>query len=261
MGRLADRDRRQVWRDKFFPPRGYKLDDRFVLRDGRRHPFALICPGGGYHTICSYIEGTPIARRLNARGVSAFILYYRVREHPLYPTPMDDLARAVGEILERAEAYNVIRESYSVWGFSAGGHLAASFGTANLGYPIHALPRPAALVLGYPVISMMEGLTHPGSHDHLLGAGADRGLDAFASVERHVTAEYPPTYIWCGDADGTVSPDNTRAMVGALEAAGVTARWEIFPGVDHGIGPGTGTRAEGWMDRAVGFWMEKMGGE
>ena len=46
-------------------------------------------------------------------------------------------------------------------------------------------------------------------------------------------------------------------MAAALEASGVPVSCEIFPGVDHGVGPGTGTAAEGWLDRAVDFWMAR----
>ena len=74
-----DLDKRQTLRDVYRPNR-YALDTRFVLRDGGTHPFAVICPGGAYQVVCSYIEGTPIARRLNELGISAFIVYYRVRK-------------------------------------------------------------------------------------------------------------------------------------------------------------------------------------
>ena len=109
-----DIDQRQTLKDIYRPNR-YALDTRFVLRDGRTYPFAVICPGGGYSVVCSFIEGTPIARRLNERGISAFIVYYRVRRKARYPHPQDDLARAVGEILRRAEEYRVETENYSVW--------------------------------------------------------------------------------------------------------------------------------------------------
>lgn len=76
-------------------PNRYKLDDRFVIRDGKTHPFAVVCPGGGYGMVCSFI-----ARRLNEQGISAFIVYYRVRKKARYPNLQDDLARAVSEILD-----------------------------------------------------------------------------------------------------------------------------------------------------------------
>ena len=253
----VDMDQRQSFRDVFLRPNRYALDDRFVIRDGKTHPFAVICPGGGYSIVCSFIEGTPIARKLNEQGVSAFIVYYRVKKKAHYPNPQHDLARAVGEILHKAPEYHVDPGNYSVWGSSAGGHLAASFGTESMGYPRYALPQPAAMVLSYPVISMDPSLTHGDTRSNLLGTDATMNLEQKTSVDRQVTAAYPPTYLWCGDADSTVSPENTRRMAAALEAEGVPCRCEIFPGVDHGVGPGTGTAAEGWIEHAVQFWKEQ----
>lgn len=251
----ADFDSKQLRSDMFRPNR-YELDERFVIRDGKKHPFALVVPGGGYYMVCSFIEGAPIARILNEKGISVFILYYRVKDKARYPAPQDDLARAVWHILSNADDYCVERENYSVWGASAGGHLTASFGTETMGYVKYGLPKPGALILTYPVISMQKELTHMGSHDMLLGKHATYVQELAASVELHVTDNYPRTYIWCGDADGTVPPDNTRNMVKALEAHNIEHMCEIFPGVDHGVGPGTGTAAEGWINRAVKFWLE-----
>lgn len=252
----ADGDRKQYRKDNFLCPNRYRLDDRFVLRDGARHPVAVICPGGAYQRVSSYIEGVPFARQLNSMGISAYIVYYRVKEKGRYPAPQEDLARAVREVLDRSERDNTDAERYSVWGSSAGGHLAASFGTGNMGYPLYGLPRPAALVLAYPVITMEPPLTHPQSHDTLLGPDPGEELERFASVERHVTADYPPTFLWCGDKDGTVPPENTLRMEAALRAANVRHICQIAPGVDHGVGPGTGSAAAGWIRRAAAFWLE-----
>ncbi|MGX8692632.1 MAG: alpha/beta hydrolase [Clostridia bacterium] len=253
-GRI-DLDRKQRLADKLRPNR-YKLDERFVLRDGKRHPFAVICPGGAYQVVCSYIEGAPIARMLNELGISAFIVYYRVREKARYPHPQDDLARAVREILEREEEYRVDPDNWSVWGCSAGGHLAASFGTENMGFPRYGLPKPSAIVLSYPVISMRPELTHLQTRDNLLGKHATAAMERFASVDENVTADYPPAYLWCGDADATVDPENSRRLAAALDRAGVPFLCEIFPGVEHGVGPGSGTAAGGWIAQALAFWQE-----
>ena len=228
-----------------------------MIRDGKKHPFALLCPGGGYAIVCSFIEGKPIARQLNEKGISVFILYYRVKKKALYPVPMDDLARAVKEIFARAAEYNIDTANYSIWGASAGGHLAASFGTENMGYPKYGLPRPGTLVLSYPVISMKRELTHMGSHDHLLGKKAGRDQELFTSVEQHITKDYPPAYIWCGEEDDVVSPENTTLLVHALTESGIPVEHDVFPGVGHGIGPGTGTSADGWIDKAVRFWFSR----
>ena len=255
--RPADFNSKQLMRDLLFSGRRVHLDTRYILRDGKRHPLAVICPGGGYQMVCSFIEGVPIAEKLNQKGISAVIVYYRIRKHAAYPAPQDDLAKAVKRILSKADEWLLDTDNYSVWGASAGGHLVASFGTTHMGYPKYALPKPGTLVLTYPVISMREGLTHKESRDTLLGSEAGEERVRFASVDEHVTASYPPVYIWCGDADKTVPPENTRRMAAALEKAGVPYQCDIFPGVDHGVGPGTGTAAEGWIDRAVSFWLER----
>lgn len=255
--RPPDVDVRQSIKDIFFTPNQYKLDTHYVIRDGKKHPFALICPGGGYYMVCSFIEGKPVAEKLNQMGISVFILYYRVKKKARYPAPMDDLARAVKEILENADAYAVDPAGYSVWGGSAGGHLVASFGTDNVGYQKYGLPKPGALILSYPVVTMMEGMTHQGSCDWLLGKGAAIEERKKLSVEQHVSAAYPPAYVWCGDADQEVSPENTKMLAAALQKADVPVQCEIFPGVGHGIGPGAGTVAEGWIEKAVNFWMEQ----
>ena len=97
------------------------------------------------------------------------MVFYRVRKRAAFPNPQDDLAKAVREVCRQAEAWNLDMEGYSVWGSSAGGHLAATFGTDSMGYPKYGLPRPGAMVLVYPVVTMGDK-THAGSRSYLLGA-------------------------------------------------------------------------------------------
>lgn len=241
---------RDFWRSK-----RYCLKE-CVICDGKMHPFALICPGGGYSMVCSFIEGEPYAKKLNELGYSAFVLYYRCGKQASFPNPQDDLARALRDILSRADELHLETEGYSVWGSSAGGHLAASFGTESLGYAHYGLPKPAALVLTYPVITM-EDFTHGGSRDNLLGKQPSRKMIELCSIEQQVTENYPPSFVWCGDADRTVDPKNSKAFAKALEENGVPVQFEHFPGVDHGVGLGTGLACEPWFDHAVSFWEKQ----
>ncbi len=225
----------------------------FVIRDGKNHPFAVICPGGGYEMVCSFIEGVPYAKKLNEMGYSAFIVYYRVKKKAKFPSPQEDLARAIKEVLARAEEWNLDTEGYSVWGSSAGGHLAASFGTESMGYQKYGLPKPGALVLTYPVVTMGSE-THAGSRENLLGNDPTENMVHLTSVEKQVTANYPPTFLWCGDADKCVDPKNSYLLEAALKAANVPCQFLEYEGVDHGVGLGEGLVCEGWIDKAVNFW-------
>ena len=85
----------------FWRPNQYGLK-RYLIEDGKQHPFALICPGGGYGMVCSFVEGLPYARELNKRGYHAFVLYYRVKKKARYPAPQEDLERAIREVLAHA---------------------------------------------------------------------------------------------------------------------------------------------------------------
>ena len=77
----------------FWRPNRYGLKP-YLVNDGKKHPFAVICPGGGYSMVCSFVEGKPFAQALNERGYHAFVVYYRVKRKALYPAPHDDLERA-----------------------------------------------------------------------------------------------------------------------------------------------------------------------
>ena len=46
--RPADLVTSQVAKDLLFCPNRYRLDTRFLLKDGEKHPVAVICPGGSY---------------------------------------------------------------------------------------------------------------------------------------------------------------------------------------------------------------------
>lgn len=241
----------QEWIDRRRSSR-YELK-KYLIKDGKKHPFALICPGGGYGCVCSFVEGVPYMEELRKRGYAVFILYYHIGEEARYPAPQDDVARALRDILEHAEEYGVETEGYSLWGSSAGGHLVGSFGTENMGYIKYGLPKPGALIQIYPVVTMGEH-THVGSCENLLGKDAALEMLEFASVEKHITEHYPPTFVWCGDADDVVEPINSQMLADALDKQGIPYEYHVYPGVSHGVGLGKGLACESWFDKAVAFW-------
>lgn len=225
----------------------------YLLKDGKTHPVAVITPGGGYRRVCSFIEGVPYAKKLNAMGYHAFVVYYRVRELAQYPAPQEDLARAIREIQAHEKKWKLDLTGYSIWGSSSGGHLAASFGTDSMGYKNYHLPKPGALILTYPVVTMGEK-AHAGSVKFLLGPNPTPHALAMASIEKQITRDYPPTFLWWGDEDGSVDPDNSRMLSAALKEQGVPCVCTEYAHTDHGIGIGIGHPCEGWFEKAVAFW-------
>ena len=232
----------------FWRKKNYALK-KYLINDGEKHPFALVIPGGGYHMVCSFLEGDPIARELNKHGICAFVLYYRCKKKARYPAPMEDAQRALREILENAEKYGIRRTGYSVWGFSAGGHLAATVALTGAWLS----PAPSALILGYPVITMGEK-THPGSREALLGKNPSKEDVKKTSVELNIRHGAPPTFVWYGTADKVVDSQNSESLAKALEDNGVKCVKRVYQGVPHGVGLGKKTNAEGWILEALEFW-------
>ena len=225
----------------------------------KKQKFVVMCAGGGYGAVCSMVEAFPTAKQLNELGYHVFVVNYRVGKYAKAPNPQDDLAKAVRYILEHAQELNVRKEDYAVAGFSAGGHLAASFGTERLGYVHYGLPKPGALFLAYPVITMGE-YGHDGSRENLLGKERARSEEWIYkySIEKQVTKHFPPSFVWQCENDSEVPVENSRMLVNALEKQGIDYMYRTYPGDAHGWGCGDGTPAEGWVKNAVQFWEAQL---
>ena len=74
-----------------------------------------------------------------------------------------------------------------------------------------------------------------------------------------VSPDDPPTYACVGTNDGIASYKTMQNRIQRMKAQGTDAEIEIFDGLPHGFGLGTGTAAEGWIDHAVSFWERHMG--
>lgn len=228
----------------------------FPAQRGAR--MALICPGGGYSFVCALTEGYPVAKRLNDLGITAFVLHYRTGTAAHHPGPLADVARALERINAHADKFGVDTNQYALFGFSAGGHLAASFGVEQLGFGRFNAPKPGTIILGYPVITMRDWeYTHIGSRKVFLGEDVDSAeLQNLYSVEQQISTDYPPTYVWHCDRDPDVPVQNARVLADALRKYGVPNLYEEVSGNFHGWGVGDGTPAQGWIQRAVDFWKE-----
>jgi len=88
----------------------------------------------------------------------------------------------------------------------------------------------------YPVITMGDG-AHAGSRDKLLGPDAtpDR-VDAY-SIQNHVPADAPPTFMALAADDTTVIPlPNAGAYYVALQTAKIPSEIHVFEAGGHGFG-------------------------
>ena len=229
----------------------------------------VICPGGAYAYEVMGGEGYAPGQWMNSLGVSAFVLKYRLPLRRLpkngVPLPLQDVRRAVQILRANARKWKINPHRIGVMGFSAGGHLAAMAGTHFLpGNPRASDPlnrfstRPDFLVLCYPVISMMPGLTHPQSHYELLGHKASLELDRYYSNELTVCRLTPPTFICCAADDNVVNPLNSIDFYKALKQVHVPVKFVEFKHGQHGFSMGRGGTDSIQWPADCKAWLQKM---
>ena len=207
------------------------------------HSAVIVMPGGGYTHVVVEKEGAAEARWLNARGVSAFVLVYRLSPAYRYPAPLLDGARAIRYVRANAATLGVDPAKIGIWGFSAGGHMAGYLATIHdAGNPTSADPvdrasdRADFAILSYARLSMDSSIPRNGNMESLLGdAPTQAQIDSIDAV-KHVTADTSPSFIYSTGGDKSVDPLNASAYYEALKRAGVPVELHIFELGPHGTG-------------------------
>ncbi|GAA4893899.1 alpha/beta hydrolase [Flaviramulus aquimarinus] len=205
----------------------------------------IICPGGGYHYLSYDWEGTDIAKWFNSKGITAFVLKYRLPNSKSikvsYKAPLQDAQRAIRIIRSQSKKWNINQNKIGIIGFSAGGHLASTLGTqfdrpnTFKEQPLDMISaRPDFMALIYPVVTMQEDYTHKGSQESLLGDNTTDILKTQYSNELHITKSTPPTFLVHSTDDKSVPVENSLNLYKALKDNDVKVEMHIYPTGGHG---------------------------
>ena len=210
--------------------------------DDVKRPCILVVPGGAYCVVAPS-EGELVARKFYEKGYQTFVLTYTVnflQSVPLKLQPLKDISRAVRYIRKNADAFAVIEDELTVCGFSAGGHLCGSLcvhyediGDNSAEYS-GISNRPDSAILSYPVITSGDG-AHRGSFVALLGEGASAEELEYMSLEKQVTEQTPPCFLWATATDETVPVENSEMYVRACREKGVPCAFHMFTRGKHGL--------------------------
>ncbi|CCH02975.1 putative esterase/lipase precursor [Fibrella aestuarina BUZ 2] len=225
----------------------------------------LVCPGGGYSILAASHEGADIARWFTDRGITAFVLKYRLPDERTqtnpHEVPLNDAVQAMRLIRQRAGQYSIDPNQIGVMGFSAGGHLASTLATHTVQGP-HAAPdaKPNFAILMYPVVTFGEK-AHGGSRDKLLGTlKADPAMIELYSNEKQVSAQTPPTFLVHSMDDKAVPVENSIGFYLACLKQNVPAEMHLYPTGGHGYALRTkpGESVSGWPV-ALENWLKTIG--
>ena len=200
-------------------------------------PFAVVVAGGGFNSVCMIQESFPIAMKLHEKGYNVFMLKYRVGEHENDETEFDkryrayeDMDNAMKFISANADEFGISMKNYSVWGFSAGARITLTYATdSKYGYLANNLAKPAMIAPIY--------------------------MEPWDEIQCNNTV--PATFMAMGTNDeyyGENGPAACKKLCDNLNSIGVDCIFEEYENMKHGFGLGTGTLAEGWLERAVSLW-------
>ncbi|HWV45349.1 MAG TPA: alpha/beta hydrolase [Nitrospira sp.] len=209
----------------------------------------IIAPGGAYLGVAAGLEGREVADWFAARGVTAFVLKYRVGRNNPMPVPLLDAQRAVRLVRSRAREYGIAPDRIGIMGFSAGGHLAALEATlGEAGNPNstdvvdRADSRPNFVVLGYPALNMFSPAekTIPYCRLMAIESECDSAWYARYRPEDHVDAKTPPMFIYHTTTDELVPVGGSIGFYRLLTQSHVPAELHVFGTGRHGSGLGKG---------------------
>ena len=225
----------------------------------------VICPGGGYSGLAIKKEGFDVAKQFIARGVTAFVLKYRLPSDEIMEDrkigPLQDAQQAIKYVRDHAKEYQLDTSKVGIMGFSAGGHLASTaathFGQVVISNKEKTSVRPSFAILIYPVVTM-GAETHQGSKNNLIGKDASAELVKLYSNEMQVSPNTPMTYLVHANDDKAVPVNNSLHFIQALNKNGVKNGAFIYQNGGHGFGLNNKTSKDPWFDRLM-FWMEENG--
>jgi acetyl esterase/lipase len=208
----------------------------------------IVAPGGAYHFLAFEHEGSQVAGWLNARGMAAFMLKYRLVQtsgdfpqcvdknlsdphkmktlvEPLFPLITADGCQAVRLVRAHAAEWGIHPGRIGLMGFSAGGML-----TLNVALHFDPTSRPDYAAPIYPA----------------------------PPPEAPIPADAPPLFLLCAADDDMASGVSTR-YYSAWRAAGHPVELHIFSKGGHGFGMNKqGLPSDGWIERFA-EWLRAQG--
>ena len=209
----------------------------------------VVNPGGGYRGLAADHEGLQVARVLNANGIAAFVLRYRLRPDYEPSVALEDGKRAIRWVRHHAEDYGISEDRIGMLGFSAGGHLTTAVGTLyDKGNPEAVDPidresaRPNFIVPVYAVVN----------RDLVKFEMGD-----WATTDTAVNAETPPAFLVQTHEDSLVRATHSLRFYEALLNAGVPAEMHIYQFGPHGLGLAPGDPQYSQWPQQMVEWLRR----
>jgi acetyl esterase/lipase len=192
----------------------------------------IVCPGGGYYGLSFTNEGTSVAEWLASRGVTAFVLKYR-----LIPTS-DDVAARTEELKTMLTALQADFDA-NVHKLDAGRTVAVADGRQAIRYvrehaaQWHVAPDRIGII-GF---SAGAGLTMALILDHDEASRPNFAAPIYGYMDdKALPKDAPPLFIVATQADSLVPSERSVRIYQKWTAAKLPAELHLFEQGPHGFG-------------------------
>jgi acetyl esterase/lipase len=202
-------------------------------------------------------DGSPgLFARLARDGFAVVSADYRLSGEAPFPAALDDLRSALRWLALRADELGVDPDRITVWGESAGGHLASllALTAAEPPFPAAAIAWYGPAELAGPVRGFDPA--DPATPEALLLGAAPTEvpeLAGAASPVARVHPDAPPFMLVHGTADSVVPVEHSELLADRLRAAGVAVELLLVPGAEHGWYGLPGDRVDELVAAALAF--------
>ncbi|MCC2656107.1 MAG: alpha/beta hydrolase [Panacagrimonas sp.] len=192
-------------------------------------PAVVVVHGGGWNSRDRQ-DMVGISQLLAENGFVAFNIDYRLAPQFHHPAPVEDVRAAVSYLREHARSLKIDPAHIGGWGYSAGAHLVTLAANSDRG----AVPLMQAVVAGGMPADFRRYPQSPIIHEYIGASYTDaKAAWEAASPYLQVSPDDPPMFIYHGNGDLIVQPEELTAMQAALQRNGVEVEVRQVPILGH----------------------------
>lgn len=199
----------------------------FEVESNDIKPLVIVIHGGGWRNRGGDMES--LCRTLAKNGFKALNITYRFAPEHIHPTQVNDVVAVQSWILSHAQEFKIDTQKISIWGYSAGAHLAFMMAHS----PELKLKINSVVVGGIP----SDLTAYPKSQmikDYMGSQLADAQAQwKDASPIYQVNSNSPPTFLYHGEWDMIVGYEQTEALFKKLQSVGVEAELNPVKNMGH----------------------------
>lgn len=202
----------------------YRPDDEMT------HPGVLLIHGGAWSAGNKW-NMSDHARELAQAGYVAVAINYRLAPAAKFPAQIDDCRRALIWMRSAADVYHIDTQRLAVYGYSAGGHLAALLATD----PSEELPRVRVAVLGGAPCDLSFIPQDSRAIAHVMGGTRSQVpmLYRQASPLTYASSDDCPMFFYHGECDLIVPTQASRVLHERLAVLGVETSFYSLENQGH----------------------------